>query len=111
MTLQNFDALLKALGVPVYHHEAFKAASPYLLWSEYGMNSYYADNRHAPRTWKIQVEYYTKEEYDTLPGGLALLLDGAGVAWEGPVVDYEADVKLIRHIFDCEVWDGAIQQV
>jgi len=102
MTLEGFKALILAADPEATRYEGNRKGN-YTVWREYGMKPLAADNHHADRAMKVQVDRFTKIEDDPVADALFAALDGRDeVAFEY-LVDYEVDTGYIHHIFDCEV--------
>lgn len=104
MTLPEFGRLLATVDPDVKHHVSAKRGN-YTTWSEYERIDASADgiNRGG---WRVQVERYTRDEYDEVAEALYDLLqhrDNVAVQY---MMDSEGDGEdlVIRHLFDCEVW-------
>ena len=110
MTLQEWKSLLLKAGPPVSHYQPKKQMGRYMVWTEYGGRRFLAGDRDETRIVRIQVDLFTKTEYDPAFRALYDLLDAAeGVAFSHPLTDFENDTGYIHHIFDCEVLlDGEI---
>ena len=110
MTLQEWKALLLKAGPPVSHYQPKKQVGRYIVWTEYGGRRILSDDREDSRIQKIQVDLFTKTEYDPAFRALYSLLDKAeDIAFPHPLTDFESDTGYIHHIFDCEVLlDGEI---
>lgn len=102
MTLTDFRDLLLTVDPTASHYEPMNQKAPYTVWAEYGENAMHADNDVTESAIKVQVDYFTRGEYDPRVNAFKAAFAGAGIAYEH-VVDYEREAKLIRHIFDCEV--------
>ena len=103
MSFDEFEALLNTFTERVYQHEAVETnVAPYIVWHEYRNNPRYADNKPKPGFWRVQADYYTKGRKDTVPDEM----EAAFAEREIPfvhLVSYESSLRLIRHVFDCEV--------
>jgi len=102
VTLQEFrDVLLEA--DPDTKHYWTKAAGNYTTWHEYRSEALAGDDARIGTKWHIQVDRFTKLEYDPMVDVMGAALD----AWVeiGYVyrVDYEIDTGYIHHTWDCEV--------
>jgi hypothetical protein len=106
MILQEFrDILLTA--DPNASHYTSEQQPNYTVWAEYGDRAISADGarQEEDKTWKIQVDRYTKIEYDPMADTIRDALNNAGIPF-----DYLCDVEkdengkliFIHHIFDCE---------
>lgn len=102
MTLTGFRDLLLELCPNVYHYEGHKADAPYIVWEEYRKIDTHADNRPHTGFWRVQVDYYTPLEFDPVPHTMERAFADAGVSYNYRV-SRERDLRLIRHLFDCEV--------
>lgn len=103
MSLIEFrDLLLTALSA-VYHYTAQDPPETYLVWAEYSANGVYADGQRVAKTQSIQLDLYTKTEFDPVLDALECVLTEAGVAFDGPDTEYEPDTGYIHHRLDCEV--------
>ena len=102
MTPYEFAGLFFDLGIPVRHNDALKMAPPYLVYTEYERPRFIADNSGAEGGWKIQLDYYTKKEFDPLAETIEGILDANDIAFSR-LKDFEKDTGYHHHIFDCEV--------
>ena len=101
MTLTEFKNLLLTAD-PLSSHYESNGKTNYTVWSEYGANRLTADNTEVGRTWEIQVDRFTKIEFDPIADAIAATLNNAEIAFTY-LLDYEPDTKYIHHIWDCEV--------
>ena len=104
MTLPEFGRLLATVDPDVKHHVSAKRGN-YTTWAEYERIDASADGINQGG-WKVQVERYTRDEYDEIAAELYELLqhrDNVAVEY---LMDSEGDGEdlVIRHLFDCEVW-------
>ena len=104
MTLPEFGRLLATVDPDVKHHVSAKRGN-YTTWAEYERIDASADGINQGG-WKVQVERYTRDEYDEIAAALYDLLqhrDNVAVEY---MIDSEGDGEdlVIRHLFDCEVW-------
>ncbi|MBP0973652.1 MAG: hypothetical protein J5851_07095 [Oscillospiraceae bacterium] len=103
MTLENFRDLLLTVTPDVYHFEAHKDEE-YIVWHEVGGISLTGDDRHAETGTRIAVDYYTKQEYDTLPARLSETLGSCpDIALSDERVMFEPETELIHYAYTCEV--------
>lgn len=106
MTLQEFRDLLLTVMPNVHHYDAGKQTGNYIVWSEYGENALCADNKVSVSAQKVQVDYYTKTEFDPLVDQLRAALNEAEIPYSydcDTERDGDGTLLFIRHIFDCEV--------
>lgn len=104
MTLRQFRDLLLTVTPNVYHYVTKTQPDTFIRWQEYGGKTLSTSNRHTLRVARIQVDMFTKTEYDPLLDKLLRSLAGArGVAYSEPITDYEPDTGYIHHSVECEV--------
>jgi len=102
MTLDELKNLLLTVTPDTYHYEAFQKPDQYIVWAEYGTNKLSADSRYPETAWRVQVDYFTKTEFDPNVARIDTVLDTDEVSYDY-LVDYEDDTGYIHHIWDCEV--------
>lgn len=102
MTLHELKALLLTVGPPVYHYHAHQQPSSYIVWAEYGSKNLSADSEYEDKVYRVQVDYFTKAEFDPRADTITSLLNKDEVSFNY-LVDYEDDTGYIHHIFDLEV--------
>lgn len=103
MTLQEFRDLLLTADPAAAHYKSPGKKTNYTIWREYGAGAMAADDAHQETSWRIQVDRFTKAEYDPVADAIRAALNGhpdISFAYE---IDYEHDTGYIHHIFDCEV--------
>lgn len=95
MTLQEFKAIILSADPQASHYRSMQTPN-YTVWREFG-------KRSLPEpTWKIQVDRYTKIEYDPVIALINAALERDDIAFDY-LCDYEKDTGYIHHIWDCEV--------
>ena len=104
MTLPEFGRLLATVDPSVKHHVSAVRGN-YTTLAEYERIDASADGLNQGG-WKVQVERYTREEYDEIAAALYDLLQGRDDVAVEYLMDSEGDGEdlVIRHLFDCEVW-------
>nr|DAH81010.1 MAG TPA: hypothetical protein [Caudoviricetes sp.] len=104
MTLPEFGRLLATVDPNVKHHVSAVRGN-YTTWAEYERIDASADGLNQGG-WKVQVERYTREEYDEIAEALYDLLQNRDDVAVEYLMDSEGDGEdlVIRHLFDCEVW-------
>ena len=96
MTLAGFKDILTSFEVDVFHFEAYKATNDYIVWREL--------EEIAESGMSIAVDFYTKQEYSTIPERITKRLELCDeIAVEQPTVIYDEDTKLIHYAWTCEV--------
>ena len=103
MTLEQFRDVLLTVTDEVYHFESHKQAE-YVVWHEVGRISISGDDSSAESGTRIAVDYFTKDEYSSLPEQFTTVLSSCDdIAVRGPVVIFEGATKLIHYAWTCEV--------
>lgn len=99
MTLEQFMALLLTAD-PKAKHYGTKQTGNYTVWQEYNQVPHTADDRISSSAVYVQVDRYTKIEFDPMVQTITDALDGGGVS----VIDirtlYEIETGYIHHIWD-----------
>ena len=102
MNLCEFGTLLAGADPTSYPYRAGVQDGNYLGWREYGG----ARQRSGPlEVRKIQVDLFTRTEFDPALEVIAAALTAAGVAFQAPKTSYEPETGYIHHILLCEVLD------
>lgn len=95
------DALVTALeatGLPFAHHAWSRAPEgDYGVYTEWGDNALYADDRHAERATQGSVHYYTRDPSGAPKQTIEAALDAARAAWYLDMIDFESDTGLIHY--------------
>lgn len=99
MTLAEFRDILLTADPAATHYKA-AASGDYTRWQEFGESVVYADGARTTIYSNIQVDRFTKTEFDPIVTAIRSALDAAGIPYEYQV-DYEDDTGYIHHIFDC----------
>lgn len=102
MTLLELRDLLLTVGPPVSHYHAHHQLDSYIVWSEYGGHNRTADNAIGEQAIRVQVDLFTRTEFDPDVEKINTLLDIDEISFDYQV-DYEKDTGYIHHIWDCEV--------
>jgi hypothetical protein len=102
MTLLEFKDLLLTTGLPVHHYHAHKQTNRYIVWAEYGGHNQTADNAITEKAIRVQVDLFTKTEFDPAVEAINSLLDRDDISFKY-LCDYEPDTGYIHHIWDTEV--------
>ena len=80
----------------------------YAVWQEY-------ESRRQPGgplvIVSIQVDLFTKEEFDPALEHILAALDAARVAHEVPWTRYDADTGYIHHTIACEIMTGKTERM
>jgi hypothetical protein len=103
MTLFDLRDLLLTVGPPVYHYHAHQQPDSYIVWAEYGGSKLGADSRGQEKAARVQVDLFTRTEFDSNVETITALLDQDDIAASEPLTDYEPDTGYIHHIWDCNV--------
>lgn len=101
MTLQEFRDLLLTADPQAVHYKSMKNVN-YTRWQEFRDKALIADSVRKEKVWKIQVDRFTKDEYDPVVDLINSALDRDDISYEY-LVDFEPETSYIHHIWDCEV--------
>lgn len=102
--LIKFKDKLLEVSDNVYHYEAPEESGlPYIVWQEAGGSFTYGDSKPSESVCTIQVNVYSKAEFEPLVDEILKALACDDIACDYPVPVYDDDLKLIRTIIDCEV--------
>ena len=101
MTLADFKAVILTADPNATHYRNGGTGN-YTVWQEYAERPLYADGARETVYRQIQVDRFTKTEYDPIVDAIRTALETAGIPYEY-LNDYEDDTGYIHHIFDCTV--------
>lgn len=99
--LKEFRDLLLTADPKASHYKP-KQKENYTVWAEYGANRLTAGDTEVERAIKIQIDRFTKIEYDPIADAITAMLNANEICYE-PHTDYEKDTGYIHHIWECEV--------
>ena len=97
--LKEFKQIITLADSNAKHYESVKQGN-YTAWSEYGTDPLIADDSNCEETIKIQIDRFTKIEFDPVVEDIKTVLDGHDITYDY-LIDYETETKYIHHIFDC----------
>ncbi len=105
MTLQRFEELIVIADPQASHYSSIFKPN-YTVWAEYGDNSLFADGQRAETAIKIQIDRFTKIEFDPVAQAITDMLNSKDAADE-IAYSYECTSEpvtgYIRHMWVCEV--------
>ena len=102
--LINLKNKLLKISDNVYHYEAPKdAVPPYIMWQEVGGAFAFGDGSPIESVKSVQINIFSDKEFDPLIDEVLKLLTQDDIAGNYPATVYDADLKLIRTIIECEV--------
>lgn len=103
MTLDQIKTLVISVDPTAGHYEsAHQGTDAYTVWFEVQRSGMFADNRRPDKSWRFQIDRFTRDENDPIAQALEAALEAApGVAYDY-LVDYEPETRYIHHIFDCQ---------
>lgn len=103
MTLSDIRALVVSVDPAAGHYEsAHDQGEAYTVWYEVQRAGLMADNIRPNKTWRFQIDRFTKTEDDPIAAQLEAALESCPFVSYNYLVDYEPDTGYIHHIFDCE---------
>jgi len=101
MPLTQFRDLLLTADPNATHYNGTGQGN-YTVWAEYGDEAAGADDKRERLCYHVQVDRYTKLEYDPMAATIENVLNDAGIPFAYRV-NYEQDTGYIHHLWDCEV--------
>lgn len=103
MTLDDIRALVISVDRFAGHYQsAHRPGASYTVWQEIRRAGLRADNTMPDKSWRFQIDRYTKDEFDPVAPALEAALDAdPRVAFDYQVA-FEPQSGYIHHIFDCE---------
>lgn len=103
MTLKDLRDVLLGVTPAVYHYVAHKTDGEFVVWTEYSAVPVRADNRHVLKSWRVQVDAYSSDEYSSLPDDIAAAFTAAEIAYNEPAVSFDEETQLVRWRYDVTV--------
>lgn len=102
MKLQDFRDLLLTADPKASHYKSTQTGN-YTVWTEYSEVFHTADDQIHDSVLRVQVDRYTKMEYDPMVSTITQALDVPEVLVIDRRILFERDSGYIHHIWDCEV--------
>ena len=103
MTLEQIRALVVSVDPYAGHyHSAHRPGEAYTVWYEVQRAGLFANNVRPDKSWRFQIDRFTKNEFDPIPAALEAALDADPRIAYDHLTDYEPETGYIHHIFDCE---------
>lgn len=103
MTLQQFDATLKAAFADTYETAAPKTKQRYVVWQQYGRASVLGDDRNQTDVPKIQIDIVTNVPHDTLADDVCAALWMMDIPYSVQSEGYDDDLASFRTILQMVV--------
>ena len=105
--LVEFAALLRGVCENVSHYDSVSEVCPHIIFFETGRNYYYTDNIASRKSWKVDVHFFTHDEYDPIIERLEDMFNDNNIPFDMESVMYGRDKdgreSVIYYIFNCEV--------
>lgn len=105
MTVQEFKALLLTID-PNAKHFYWSGGGNYTVWAEYSESYLIRDDKIASKDHNIQVDRYTKLEYDPMVDLLTAGFDIPEIVIRPRRIIYETNGGYVHHIWDLVLIDG-----
>lgn len=86
----------------VYHYRRPKLKPPFAVWQEDSGQSFSADNKLAEQAVSGTLDYFTKQEYDSMIDQIQSVLKSLPVCWHLNSVQYEENTGIIHYEW---VWE------
>ena len=103
MTLQQFDANLKAAFADTYETAAPKGRQRYVVWHRYGRRSLHGDNRNQLDLPKVQIDIVTNIPGDLLVDDICAALRMMDLPYSVESEGYDDEYAAFRTILQLEV--------
>ena len=103
MTLQQFDANLKAAFPDVYETAAPKEKHRYVTWQRYGRSPVFGDDRNQLDAPKVQIDIVTNIPDDTMPDDILAALWMMDIPYSVQSEGYEDELAAYRMILQMVV--------
>ena len=103
MTLQQFDAALKAACSETYELAAPQGAQRYVVWHRYGANSSFGDDHNVLDLPKVQIDIVTNIKDDLLVDDVCAALWMANLPYSVQSEGYDPDYNAYRTILQLVV--------
>lgn len=104
MTVLELKTLLLECCQNVYHKEAYKQDSEYIVWSESGTYPlFHADNVRAEEAQVIAVDLLTKEEFSEIPALIKEKFAENEIVYRGPDIIYHEDIDYTQYAYTLEL--------
>ncbi len=103
MTLQQFEAGLKAACAETYELAAPEGASRYVVWARYGTSPVFGDNRNVLGIPKVQIDIISGTEDDFLVEDVCAALWTMGLSYSIESEGYDPEYNAFRTILQLEV--------
>lgn len=100
MKLRELYEPFTELDCPVYHYHRAEPAEKYVVWAEDGEeSSFNADSHKAEQQLTGVVDFFTKEEFDSLADDIQAILDTevSSDGWRLESVLYEEETNFIHY--------------
>ena len=102
--LQIVKTALLSVTSSVYHYEAPKNVTDYIVWAEESEgSSVEADNYKLEQSITGTISFYTKKECHPFVDEIQKALIGSKISFRLILVEYDSDTELIHYEWDFEV--------
>lgn len=105
MNLKEFYNLIKDI-CPTYHYESDSEEYPRQVYTEYATNYDFASNEAYEKKVLINLNYYSKDEFDSSERKLELILMTSENIIFNKEVDFDRETKVINTFYDIEITEA-----
>lgn len=99
---ETIKAALAAVGVPYFHDEAHKQSADYIVWKEKDLSF---DNGECVLV-RLEVHFYTKQEYSTIPAVISDALKNAGFTGVNSALRDRNETTGVTHFVITCMWSA-----
>ncbi len=102
MNLQGFYNLIKDI-CPTYHYESDSEEYPRQVYTEYATNYEYASNETYEKKVSINLNHYSKDEFDKTERMLELLMMMTKDITFNKETSFDEETKITNNFYDIEI--------
>ncbi len=103
MTILEFVNVLLECCPSVYHNDAFKEKSEYIVWQEIGVRPWYADNVRNEEPKLIALDLITKNEFSQVVENIKTKFAEYEITYRGPDIIYHEEVDYTQYAYTVEL--------
>lgn len=109
MNLENFYEMIEKI-CPTYHYESESEEFPRQVYTEYAMSYEYASNNTYERKISVNLEHYTKEEFDKTERILELVMMLNKNITFNKEINFDEKSKIITNSYDIDITEDVSEE-